>query len=144
MKRREILKATILGSGAAALGSIATEKNQAQQTLATNVTQQNSIDILIIGAGNAGMPTAIEAADLGGKVMLIDKNSFVGGMLIVSGGHVSGANSKLQMRKGIQDSYEQHYQDAMRIGRFKANSELLKLATENAAQMIDWLEEIGV
>ena len=144
MKRREILKATILGSGAAALGSIATEKNQAQQTSATNVDEQKSIDVLIVGAGNAGIPAAIEAADLGGKVMLIEKNDFVGGMLIISGGHISGANAKIQMRKEIKDSYEKHYQDAMRIGKFKADSELLALATEHAAPMIDWLEEIGV
>ena len=69
MKRREILKATILGSGAAALGSIATEKSQAQQTLATNLNPQKSIDVLIVGAGNAGIPAAIEAADMGGNVM---------------------------------------------------------------------------
>ena len=48
------------------------------------------------------------------------------------------------MRKNIKDSYEKHYQDAMRIGKYKANSELLALATEHAASMIDWLEEIGV
>ena len=101
-------------------------------------------DVLIVGAGNAGIPAAIEAADMGGNVMLIDKNDFVGGMLIISGGHISGANAKIQMRKEIEDSYEKHYQDAMRIGKFKANSELLALATEHAARMIDWLEEIGV
>ena len=136
IKRRELLKATILGSGAAI--STINSKNSAAHEVNTQA------DVLIIGAGNAGIPAAIQASDMGAKVILIDKNSFVGGMLIISGGHISGANAKIQMRKNIKDSYEKHYQDAMRIGKYKANSELLALATEHAASMIDWLEEIGV
>ena len=137
LKRREILKAAILGSSAIALSP--SEINQAKTKTAGKIA-----DVIIIGAGNTGIPAAIEAADLGSKVILIDKNSFLGGMLIVSGGHVSGANSKIQLRRGIKDSFEKHYQDAMRIGKYQADSELLAIATQNAALMIDWLEEIGV
>ena len=32
----------------------------------------------------------------------------------------------------------------MRMGKYSNNSELLKIAVENAAAMIDWLAEIGV
>ena len=136
MKRRELLKATVLGSSAA-LAVMNTKNSNAHEV-------NNQADVLIVGAGNAGIPAAIEASDMGAKVILIDKNAFVGGMLIVSGGHISGANAKIQMRKNIKDSYEKHYQDAMRIGKYKADSELLALATEHAASMVDWLEEIGV
>ena len=137
LKRREILKAAVLGSSSIALSTSTLQKTAAN-------TNREPADILIVGAGNAGIPAAIEAADLGAKVILIDKNTFIGGMLIVSGGHISGANAKMQMRKNIKDSYEKHYQDAMKIGKYQANSELLSIATENAASMIDWLEEIGV
>ena len=136
MKRRELLKATILGSSAA-MTVMRTKNSNAHEV-------NDQADVLIVGAGNAGIPAAIEASDMGAKVILIDKNAFVGGMLIVSGGHISGANAKIQMRKNIKDSYEKHYQDAMRIGKYKADSELLALATEHAASMVDWLEEIGV
>tara|TARA_B110000467_G_scaffold164865_1_gene196254 strand:+ start:3537 stop:5087 length:1551 start_codon:yes stop_codon:yes gene_type:complete len=136
MKRRELLKATVLGSSAA-LALMNTKNSNAHEA-------NDQADVLIVGAGNAGIPAAIEASDMGAKVILIDKNAFVGGMLIVSGGHISGANAKIQMRKNIKDSYEKHYQDAMRIGKFKADSELLALATEHAASMVDWLEKIGV
>ena len=137
LKRREILKAAVLGSSSIALSAATIQKTAAN-------TNKEPADILIIGAGNAGIPAAIEAADLGAKVILIDKNNFIGGMLIVSGGHISGANAKMQMRKNIEDSYEKHYQDAMKIGKYQADSELLSIATEHAASMIDWLEEIGV
>jgi len=136
MKRRELLKATILGSSAA-MTVMRTKNSNAHEV-------NDQADVIIVGAGNAGIPAAIEASDMGAKVILIDKNAYVGGMLIVSGGHISGANAKIQMRKNIKDSYEKHYQDAMRIGKYKADSELLALATEHAASMVDWLEEIGV
>ncbi|MBT3426453.1 MAG: FAD-dependent oxidoreductase [Gammaproteobacteria bacterium] len=110
----------------------------------TSKLMDGATDILIIGAGNAGMPAAIQAADLGARVLLVDKNPFIGGMLNISGGHISGANSKLQIAKGIEDSPALHYRDAMRMGRYENNSELLKLAVEHAAAMIDWLAEIGV
>lgn len=135
IKRREIIKVGTLGAGLMAVSD---------ESIGHNENDHYDADVLIIGAGNAGIPAAIEASDLGVKVLMIEKNSFLGGMLIISGGHISGANAKIQMRKGIKDSYEKHYQDAMRIGKYAANSELLSIATQNAASMVDWLEEIGV
>ncbi|MBI3950585.1 MAG: flavocytochrome c [Acidobacteria bacterium] len=133
--RRDMIKAAAIGAGATALTGLKLESARA----AEEVT-----DILIVGAGTSGMPAAIQAADLGAKVLVLDKNEAIGGMLHISGGQLSGANSKLQISKGIEDSPERHYRDALRIGRYKANSELVKLAVENAAAMVDWLQEIGV
>jgi flavocytochrome c len=133
--RRDLIKAAAMGAGATALTGLKVEAAGAAEATA---------DILIVGAGNSGMPAAIQAADLGAKVILLDKNDAVGGMLHISSGQFSGANAKLQVSKGIDDSPDKHYRDALRIGRYKANSELLKLAVENAAAMIDWLQEMGV
>ena len=148
LNRRHAIKKTFaLGLGAGALASIAprsSSKNFDRQAKALSKNQLTSFDVLIVGAGNAGMPAAIQAADLGARVLLIDKNPFVGGMLNISGGHISAANSKLQISKGISDSPDAHYRDAMRMGRYLNNSELLKIATDNAASMVDWLAEIGV
>ena len=69
LKRREILKAAVLGSSSIALSAATIQKTAAN-------TNTEPADILIIGAGNAGIPAAIEAADLGAKVILIDKNTF--------------------------------------------------------------------
>ena len=53
---------------------------------------------------------------------MLDKNPFLGGMLNISGGHISGANSKLQIAKVIEDSPADHYRDAMRIERWACNN----------------------
>ncbi|MBI3951640.1 MAG: FAD-dependent oxidoreductase [Acidobacteria bacterium] len=134
-RRRDLIKAAAMGAGVAALTGLKSEQTKAAEEV---------VDLLIVGAGNSGLPAAIQAADLGVKVILVDKNTAIGGMLHISSGQFSGANTKWQISKGIEDSPQKHYRDALRIGRYKANSELLKLAVENAAAMVDWLQSIGV
>ena len=134
MQRRDLIKAGF-ATGAVALAGSEPARSE---------TVGELVDLLIVGAGNAGIPAAIEAADLGARVLLIDKNPMIGGMLHISGGHVSGANTKMQIAKGIEDSPSHHYRDAIRMGRYRNDSELLKIAVDNAAAMIDWLTEIGV
>ena len=61
-------------------------------------------DTIIIGAGTAGIPAAIFAAERGLKVLVIEKASVIGGTLFVSTGQISGAGTVFQERKGIKDS----------------------------------------
>ncbi len=144
--RREVLKLLSFGVGAGYLNVVCENQAWAVEDAdrGAGTAGKGVIDLLIVGAGNAGMPAAIQAADLGARVLLVEKNAFVGGMLNISGGHIAGANSKMQIAKGIDDSPGLHYRDAIRMGGYRNNSELLKMSVENAASMIDWLTEIGV
>ena len=72
-------------------------------------------DAIVIGAGTAGIPAAISAAERGLKVLVIEKASVIGGTLFVSSGQISGAGTVFQERKGIKDSPDQHYDDIMRL-----------------------------
>lgn len=138
INRRGLVKTVALGASTGLLTGVG-----GQNAVAAEYATED-VDLIIVGAGNAGMPAAIQAADLGARVLLIEKNSFTGGMLNISGGHISAANSKLQIQKGIEDSPEAHYRDAILMGKAENNSELLKVAVENAGGMVDWLQEIGV
>lgn len=100
-------------------------------------------DVLVIGAGTAGIPAAIFAARRGARVVMLEGSDRIGGTLYVSSGHMSAAGSKLQKARGIKDSAADHYDDVMRISRRTANPELVRLATDNAADTIDWLMENG-
>jgi len=101
-------------------------------------------DIIVVGGGNGGIPTAIAAANGGAKVLLLEKMPYLGGTLLVAGGQMSAANSKLQLAAGFKDSPEQHYADVMRLGGYRSNPRLLKLQTENAGWTIDWLADLGL
>ncbi len=103
----------------------------------------NEQDLIIVGAGTAGIPAALEAAARGTQVLLLDKSTDVGGTLHVSGGHLSAAGTARQRAKGIRDTPQAHYDDVMRISEHTARPDLTRLAVELAPSVIDWLSGIG-
>ncbi|MEO7130798.1 MAG: FAD-dependent oxidoreductase [Dermatophilaceae bacterium] len=100
-------------------------------------------DVIVVGAGTAGIPCAIEAAAAGRSVLLVDKAERIGGTLHVSGGHMSGAGTARQAEHGIDDSVESHYADIRRISNDTARPDITRLAVDLAAPTIDWLAEQG-
>ena len=99
--------------------------------------------IIIVGAGSAGMCCAIRAADRGLHVLVIEKDSIVGGTLHLTAGHLSAGGTRRQKFKHIDDSPQKHYDEVMEISQNTANPEIVKLATELAPKTIDWLEDNG-
>ncbi len=102
-----------------------------------------SYDFIVVGAGTAGLPCAIFGAQAGARVLLIEKESQIGGTLHVSGGHMSAAGARRQKAKGIIDTPEAHFNDVHRISRGTARKDLVRLAVTQAAWLIDWLEDEG-
>jgi fumarate reductase flavoprotein subunit len=100
-------------------------------------------DVIIIGAGTAGIPCAIHAAAAGAKVLLIDKSVQIGGSLWLAGGSMAAAGTRIQARKGIVDTPDMHYNDVMHLGHYKAVPEIVRRYVENAGPMADWLEDLG-
>ncbi len=100
-------------------------------------------DILIIGAGTAGMTCAISAAQRGLNVGVIEKSDLVGGALHWSGGHMSAGGTRIQQRKGIEDSPQKHLEDIFRINKNTGDPDLIKMAVDEAPRTIDWLEDLG-
>ncbi|HEY9053394.1 MAG TPA: FAD-dependent oxidoreductase [Rectinemataceae bacterium] len=53
-------------------------------------------DVLVIGAGGAGLSAAISAAQTGAKVILIEKSSFIGGNSMVAGAAYNAVDPEAQ------------------------------------------------
>jgi len=100
-------------------------------------------DILIIGAGAAGMMSAIRAAQRGKKVTVLEKTDRVSGTLSLTAGHLSGAATQKQLQAGIQDTPDNHYNDIIRICRDTMNPVISRKAVDLAASAIDWLTELA-
>ncbi len=100
-------------------------------------------DLIVVGAGTAGMPAAIFAAKRGAKVLVIERTNVLGGTLDRAQGQLSAAGTRLQKSKGIEDSAEAHFADCLRINAETADPALTRLATTHAAETIDWLTDIG-
>lgn len=102
-----------------------------------------STDLLIIGAGTAGLPAAIEASNAGAHVVLVEQADRIGGTLHVSAAQMSGAGTRLQAARGIVDSPQAHYEDVMRISRGTAHAGLVRKAVGLGGGTIDWLMDNG-
>ena len=89
------------------------------------------------------MCCAIRAAERGRKVLVIEKDSVVGGTLHLTAGHISAGGTRRQREKGIEDSPEQHFEEVMKISHQTANPAIVKLATDLAPKTIDWLDDLG-
>lgn len=99
-------------------------------------------DVIVVGAGTAGIPCALSAAEHG-RVLLIEKDSHIGGTLHLSSGHLSAAGTRLQAAKGIKDSPEQHFEDIKHLNGDTARNDIVERAVFLAGQTIDWLEDLG-
>ncbi len=102
----------------------------------------DTYDVIVVGAGTAGLPTAITAAERGANVALVEKTGEVGGTLHLTAGQMSAAGSKLQASKGIVDTPDSHFEDAMRISKNTSDPELVRLAVNIAADTLDWLTDL--
>ena len=96
-------------------------------------------DILIIGAGGAGMYAAIAAARSGSSVLLLDKGQ------VGRGGATIMAQMTVAVALGEQepDSVELHLQDTLNAGRGLCNEELSLLLCEDGPKRIREMAEWG-
>ena len=74
-------------------------------------------DLIVVGAGTAGMPAAIFAAQRGAKVLVIERSPILGGTLDRTVGQMAASRTIYQKAKGIEDSPDAHYADHMRINK---------------------------
>lgn len=96
---------------------------------------------MVVGAGTAGIPCAVHAAQAGARVLLVEKDGKIGGTLHVTGGHMAAAGTRRQAEHGIEDTPEAHLADIRRISQGTARDDLISILVENAADTIDWLAD---
>ena len=69
-------------------------------------------DIVVVGAGAAGLPAAIVAREAGASVIVVEAEADIGGHAITSGGNVPlGGGTSVQKKYGIGDSPDILFKD---------------------------------
>lgn len=108
---------------------------------------ERGCDVLVVGGGGAGLAAAITAAELGRKVMLIEKSAALGGSTALSIGSVTAAGTPDQKAAGVEDSPVEHLADFPAWAgplAHRDNLELARVLTDNAAGALAWLRESGL
>ena len=97
-------------------------------------------EILVIGAGGAGMYAAIEAARRGAQVLLLDRS------LIGRGGATVMAQMTVAAAIGEQtpDHWEHHLADTLKAGRGLCDPALARLLCEDGVECIREMDAWGV
>ena len=101
-------------------------------------------DIVVVGAGPAGMTAGIYAAEGGADVLVLEKMSTVGGAGAISSGATDSYGSQFAKEKGIEDSAEQLKANMTTAGHGYNQEDLVDLFIENAGETFDWLVSLGV
>ncbi|MDM0074449.1 FAD-dependent oxidoreductase [Variovorax sp. J2P1-59] len=106
-----------------------------------------TFDVVIVGAGGAGLAAAIEARGTGASVVLLEKNAKPGGTTAWSIGSVSATQTPHQRAKGIVDSPADHWADMPGFAGDLAsrdNDELRRILCEGMPDTFQWLLDSGV
>ena len=117
--------------------------------MATLSGLRDGYDVLVVGGGGAGLMAAVEAAEMGASVLLVERRSEIGGSTAMAVGALSAAGTALQKAAGIEDSVDDHFRDYLKFmepGR-DANEydlELTRMLVELAPSVVERMVELGV
>ncbi len=101
-------------------------------------------DVLVIGAGMAGLTTAARAAQLGLNVLIVDQAATYGGSANVAGGTLLGAGTRMQAEAGIEDDPDLCFADFVRLGGAgNFNEEIAREFAQISGAAVDWLDDLG-
>ena len=136
MQRRKLLSASGTLFAAPALFAAPTVDPEAKAASDTaGRTPQDPDDVLIIGAGGAGLAAAVSALEAGARRgTILERGAFVGGHTVISAGTVTIA-------AGGETPVEDLARDIIEAG---GRPELARTFAENAGAAIQWLGSMGV
>ncbi|WP_290166482.1 flavocytochrome c [uncultured Parasutterella sp.] len=102
-------------------------------------------NVVVIGAGGAGLTAAVSAKEAGAKkVVVLEKMMFAGGNTIRAGGGFNAAIKADYEKAGIKDSPKLHSEQTLAAGDGRGDPVLVNQLTEKAPESVQWLKDHGV
>ncbi|MER5393813.1 FAD-dependent oxidoreductase [Saccharopolyspora sp. NPDC002686] len=101
-------------------------------------------DLVVIGAGGAGLAAAVSAAQQGLRVLVLESESEIGGSTQLSAGMLTAADTGVQKALGVDDSPERMFQHYMDLNQWRVLPGPTRMFCEQSSSLIDWLLDLGV
>src|SRR6188768_3839695 len=101
--------------------------------------QTFEFDVVVVGAGGAGLRAAIEASAQGAKTALVCKSLLGKAHTVMAEGGVAAALANVESR----DSWQTHFRDTMRGGNYLNQWRMAQLHAQEAPERVRELEEWG-
>lgn len=100
-------------------------------------------DIIIVGAGGAGLTAAKAASDKGASVILVEKSGVIGGNSLCSQMGINAANSEVQKELGMEYATEDLLKEAQM--QWGGRENLVDTYVQNSGKAVDWFaDELGI
>ena len=99
--------------------------------------------IAVIAGGPSGLSAAVQAAEDGAEVIVLEKAATVGGAANMGMGPL-GIGTKYQRQQMVEITVEKAFKMFMEYTHYNVDARLVKRYFEQSAETIEWLEDMGV
>lgn len=104
----------------------------------SEIKQTVETDVLVIGAGLAGIAAALGARQEGADVIIIEKTK----TWAARGGHVTGFGTKAQKERGVNLDYNEVVRRLIAWGKGRMDERLLWMFARKSGACLDWATDI--
>ena len=104
-----------------------------------DIKEKVNTDVVVVGAGIAGLTAAASAAEAGAKTILLEKGVY----FHHRGLHNTAIASRLQKKAGIKVDKEQVIYTIMEWSAYRANQKVVKAWADNCDKVMDWLIDVA-
>jgi 3-oxo-5alpha-steroid 4-dehydrogenase len=104
----------------------------------------DAVDVVVVGLGAAGAATALEAADNGAQVLVLDRLNGGGASALSGGVMYAGGGTRHQSAAGVEDSADNMFEYLkVQVGGVVSEPTLRRFCDDSVANL-EWLEQQGV
>jgi len=96
-------------------------------------------EVVVVGAGIAGMAATLSAAEVGAKTILIEKHT----TWTARGRFNAAIGSRLQKQLGIEIDKDEVLLELMKYAGNKPDQRLLRLWADNSGKIMDWIMDMA-
>ena len=126
-----------------AVESAGLDVSKLSQAVAASDGQKEEVtidtDIVVVGAGGAGLTASLSALQNGAKVVLLEKMSFAGGASSMAGAGTTATGSKWLAEDGVEDSPEKLKADILENGHNLNHEPTVDIFVNTVGEAFDWL-----
>lgn len=138
ISRRNLLRGSVAISAAGPLVPAAAAAH-------ADPKERDAYDVVILGAGTAGLVAAIEAHDLGLKPVVLEKMDYAAGNSLYASGGIAAWGTPQQKAEGHEESREAFRADMMKVSENRADPALVDTYVAHIGEDLEWLKShVGV
>lgn len=108
---------------------------------AEGVAFEASADVVIVGAGAAGLVAALAASEAGAEVVVVERDAVPSGSTALSAGLIPAPATRFQREAGIADSPELFTQDVLAKAGGEPDAAIVALLSRRIGPVLEWLAD---